>query len=124
MAWAKHKADKADTYFSLWVRNRDDFTCQRCGKRYEPPTSAIHCAHFIGRGKENTRFDPDNCISLCFHDHQYFHGHPMEFIDWFTDRFGENLVNDLRLRGVGYKKKDRKLEEMYWKTKLKEDFGI
>lgn len=120
----KIKLDRADTLFSLWVRTRDGWVCQRCGKYYAPPTSSIQCSHFVGRGKEGTRFEPKNCDALCFGCHQYFTSHPAEHYAWQVARKGQATVDKLVLAGNTYKKKDRKAEAMYWKQRLLEDFGI
>jgi hypothetical protein len=120
----KIKIDKADRLFSLWVRTRDEWKCKRCSTSYSPPTSALHCSHFIGRGKEATRYEPLNCDALCYGCHSYFSAHPSEHYIWQVERKSQETVDKLRLAGNTYKKKDRKLEALYWAQKLKEDFGI
>lgn len=120
----KVKIDQADKYFSLWIRSRDNWSCQRCGTKYEPPTSALHCSHFKGRGKENTRFDPDNADALCYGCHRYFTAQPDEHYRWQVERKGQELVDELLLRSNQYKKKDRKSEALLWKRKLDSEFGM
>lgn len=120
----KVKIDVADKYFSLWVRYRDNWTCQRCGHKYEPPTSALHCSHFKGRGKENTRFDPDNVDALCYGCHRYFTAQPDEHYHWQVERKGQELVDEILLRSNAYKKKDRKAEAQIWKTRLEDEFNV
>lgn len=120
----KVKLDQADRAFSYYIRQRDDWTCQRCGTQYEPPTNALHCSHFQGRGKENTRFDPENCDALCYGCHQYFTSNPAEHYKWQVEKKGQERVDDIVLRSNFYKKKDRKMELIYWKAKLKIDYGI
>jgi hypothetical protein len=124
MSWGKHKADPADVAFSLYIRNWYGWNCDYCGKHYEPPTNALHCSHFIGRGKEATRFEPLNATALCFHDHQYFTSHPAEHYDWQVERLGQETVDNLKLMSNQYCKKDRKSEFLYWKQKLMEEFGV
>lgn len=114
------KIDKADKAFSLYIRTRDKWTCQRCHTRYEPPTGALHCSHFMGRGKESTRFDEDNADALCYGCHQYFTSHPIEHYEWQVERKGIDLINQLKLRSNTYMKKDRKLAHIYWTGRLKE----
>lgn len=113
------KLDKADKLFSLYIRTRDKWTCQRCHKQYVPPTRALHCSHFQGRGKEATRFEPLNADSLCYGCHQYFTSHPAEHYAWQVERKGQPTVDKLVLQSNTYKKKDRKLEAMYWAQELK-----
>ena|SRR3990167_9235510 len=114
----KIKIDLADRLFSQWIRTRDDWTCQRCLKRYTPPTSALHCSHFYGRGKESTRFEPLNADALCYGCHSYFTSHPAEHYAWQVERKGQDTVDRLLLISNTYKKKDRKLEAMLWKQEL------
>lgn len=110
--------------FSLYIRYRDNWTCQRCGTKYTPPTSALHCSHFKGRGKENTRFDPNNAKALCYGCHRYFTAQPDEHYRWQVETIGQEMVNELLVKSGQYKKKDRKAEAEYWKKRLKEDFGV
>lgn len=120
----KIKIDQADRLFSLYIRTRDGWTCQRCLTQYTPPTSALHASHFMGRAKENTRFEPQNVTALCYGCHSYLGAHPMEHYEWQVERLGQETVDKLRLAGSVYKKKDRELEAMYWKQKLRDDFGV
>ena len=43
----KIKIDPADKYFSLYIRERDNNKCRKCGG-----TSGLQCSHFQGRRKE------------------------------------------------------------------------
>ena len=123
MAWGKAKIDQADKAFSLFIRTRDKWACQRCNKRYEPPTNLLHCSHFVGRRKESTRFEPLNCDAICFNCHQYFTSHPLEHYEWQVERKGQKVVDQLKLQSNSYKKKDRKLEAIIWKEALKQFKG-
>lgn len=127
------KLDKADKAFSMWIRSRDDWTCQRCSKQYTPtynakgmPTvgASLHCSHFKGRGKEAVRFEPLNADAMCHGCHKYFTAQPDEHVKWQVKTKGQNTVDRVILAASGYKKKDRDLEYQYWKQKLKEDFNI
>lgn len=120
----KVKIDKADKLFSLWIRTRDNWTCQRCFKKYTPPTSALHCSHFKGRSKEATRFEPLNADALCYGCHQYFTSQPDEHYNWQIHKKGKEVIDKLTLMSSQYKKKDRKLESLYWKDRLAKDFNI
>lgn len=118
------KIDPADKLFSLYIRSRDGWACQRCYRRYTPPTMALHCSHFVGRGKENTRFEPLNADSLCYGCHRYFTSHPALHMEWQVARKGQEMVDRLVLAGNTYRKKDRIAERLYWKQKLLEDYNI
>ena len=112
------KLDAADRAFSLYIRTRDGWRCQRCGSS---PSSkqGLHCSHFQGRGKEATRFEPLNADALCYGCHQYFTSHPAEHYEWQVQRKGQQVVDRLVLASNQYKKKERKLEALYWKAELK-----
>lgn len=118
----KIKIDAADKAFSEYIRTRDKWTCQRCRKPYDPGIPAhrmaLHCSHFQGRGKEATRFEPLNADALCYGCHQYFTSHPAEHYAWQVQKKGQDVIDRLVLASNGYKKKDRKLELMYWKAEL------
>jgi len=90
------KITSADRYFSLCVRKRANWTCERCRVGYTPPTAALHCSHFMSRGNYGTRFDPLNAASLCYGCHMYFTGRPLEHLSWFAARVGLDEVERLK----------------------------
>jgi hypothetical protein len=56
---------KADTEFSLFIRARDGHCLfPGCEK-----TEGLQNSHFIGRRHSATRYDPENCIALCYSHH-------------------------------------------------------
>lgn len=120
----KIKLRQSDKLFSQWIRTRDKWTCQKCGAYHEPPTRALHCSHFQGRGKEATRFEPLNATSLCYGCHQYFTSHPAEHYQWQVSRLGQDMVDKIVLLSNTYKKRDDKLEVMYWKQELEKQSKI
>lgn len=114
------KIRPSDRAFSLYIRTRDNWTCQRCGGQYTPPTSALHCSHFMGRGKENTRFDPENADALCYGCHRYFTAHPALHYEWQVDRKGQRAVDLIKFRSGQYKKRQDKDELLIWKAALED----
>lgn len=74
----------------------------------------------MGRGKENTRFDPENADALCYGCHRYFTAQPAEHYIWQVNRKGQNTVDAIVLRSNQYKKKDRKMEKLIWEQALKD----
>lgn len=112
--------DQADHYFSLFIRYRDNWTCQRCGGKYEPVTASLQCSHFYGRARENTRFDPLNADSQCAGCHNFLGANPELHREWKLQRIGEEDYKKLRIRAELRCKKDRKLQAMIAK-KLYED---
>lgn len=113
------KLDPADIAFSLYIRTRDGWKCQRCGTQYQPPTRALQCSHFQGRRKEGTRFEPLNCDALCGGCHSYFTAYPGEHYQWQVARKGQDTVDKIILQSNTYKKKDRKAEKQKWVEELK-----
>lgn len=112
------KLDAADSWFSKYIRLRDS-ECMRCGSPVQfnsggDPISHQN-SHFQGRRKEATRFDPENCDTLCGGCHLYLTANPYEHVEWQVDRKGTNAVNAIIVRSNGYKKKDRKMEALIWK---------
>lgn len=123
----KIKIDQADRLFSIWIRLRDR-KCLRCGSPVQFNEKGLpvshQASHFFGRGKENLRFNPDNVVTLDMGCHMYFTAHPAEHYAWQVEHLGQDKVDELRLAGNLYKKKDRKLEVMYWRQKILDDYGI
>ena len=76
------------------VRNRDDWTCQHCGKKFDrfdhPSLRAAHTAHIVGKGGGGFRFRWDllDVILLCHHCHiDIFHRSGKGLEDWIRERF-------------------------------------
>lgn len=119
---------RTDTLFSIYIRNRDKWTCQRCHTKYDPPTNGLHNSHFWGRAKECTRFEPDNCIALCFGCHRLW-GHGDErpaYEKFMKKKLGEKRFKSLMFQANnGLKKcKDDKLSLIYIKQLLREQVLI
>ncbi len=85
----KIKITQLDSLFSKKIRQRDNWTCVRCGVSYAPPTSALHCSHFWGRALKSTRYDPRNCDALCYGCHS----------KWESNKQGE--YRDFKLIQLG-----------------------
>ncbi|HOR57730.1 MAG TPA: recombination protein NinG [bacterium] len=106
------KIDKADKVFSQYIRLRDR-KCVRCKSpvkiKNKLPVSH-HASHYFGRGKENTRFDPENVDCLCFGCHRIWGSDDREaYREFKINQLGEKRFNDLVLRSNFLVKKDRKL---------------
>lgn len=85
-----------------------------------PPTQALHCSHFKGRGKHATRLDERNADALCYGCHQYFTSQPDEHYNWQVRRKGQELVDELTYLSNQTKKLDIKAEAKYWRQRLAE----
>lgn len=82
------KITAADKWFSLCIRLRANWCCERCGTSYGGPSQALHCSHLHGRGKYATRFDPRNARSICYGCHQYLGAQPEMHRQWFREHLG------------------------------------
>ena len=98
-----------DVIFSDYIRERDGWTCQRCSKGFikTSPSSrqGLHNSHFHGRGKWATRYDPDNCTSLCYGCHRYLGSRPIEHTEFMIKRLGLEKFEELNKRANIIKKK-------------------
>lgn len=83
----------ADKAFSDCVRERANWTCERCGTHYEPPTSALHCHHFKGRSHWSIRYYPPNALCLCYGCHRFIHSNPDEAERLVKEHHGEEIYN-------------------------------
>ena len=104
----KVKIFPSDREWSNYVRTRDQWTCQRCNKQYQPPTSALHCSHFWSRGNWSVRYDDDNCEALCYGCHSYLGGNPNEHHEYKLEKLGEERFEALRERRNDHKSGSRK----------------
>ena len=106
------RRDPLDVEFSLLVRERADWTCQKCGKHYpERKGQGLHCSHYWGRRNRATRWYGENCFAHCFACHQYLGANPHEFAEWVREEIGGVRYDELMLRANSvkkYTKADRK----------------
>jgi hypothetical protein len=90
---SKKKAarDKAEKLAKLYVKLRDDYTCQMCGKRVEGVN--CHASHVIPVSRSGRlRCDPLNMKVLCYYHHlNWWHKEPTSAGKWFTDKFPERM---------------------------------
>lgn len=118
----KIKLRKADVLFSKYIRNKANWKCEvpTCQKNYRDNPQGLHCSHYWGRGRENTRFDPENCIALCFYHHRLWgHGDERDsYTEYMVRRLGKQAFDKLKIRAYQYRKKDDKLILIYLKQKL------
>jgi hypothetical protein len=92
----KVKMAAKDKLWADLVKERDEWTCQRCQVFYPVGrTQGLHAHHIFGRSRRTTRHMVENGISLCFGDHMWAHQNPLEFHEWMQDRLGAGY-EDLR----------------------------
>jgi hypothetical protein len=92
------KRDAADIRFSRMIRERDRWTCQRCGKVYDPSSMGLHAMHMFSRRIKATRLDPENACAGCYGCHQYLDSHPNEKLAFFRERLGDERFDALSAR--------------------------
>lgn len=111
MNFGKIKIDKADQTLSLFIRLRDKKCC-RCGSPVEMNEKGLpkshHNSHYFGRGNECTRFDPENCDTLCCGCHEIWGSNDKEgYREFKIKQLGEDGFLKLRQRFSMCCKKDR-----------------
>ena len=99
----KIKVKKLDDWFSDWIRVRDNWICQRCGhlhnKHISTSKQGLHNSHYFGRAKLSTRFDPENCDSLCFACHRIWQNDDREAYRAFKiNQLNETGFNMLQVK--------------------------
>ncbi len=112
------KLRPADRVFSQWIKKRDNYTCQRCGKYYGTPAQGLDCAHYVSRRNEAVRFDPDNACALDFGCHSYFHQNPKEHELFMIGWLGKEAFDLLQIRRRKVVKKDDKAVILKYKEAL------
>lgn len=116
----KIRISPADVDFSNYIRTRDGWTCQKCFKKFKPPTMGLHCAHCFTRRAKSTRFDTENCIALCYGCHSYLDSHPDLKYQFWARRIGQDRFDSLRLRSHIPQKVDEKMVRIWCAEKMKE----
>ena len=89
----KIRNKKLDTVFSLLVRGRVNYCCEFCNTA----TGLQDCAHIVSRRHVAMRWHPANAVDLCRRHHMYFTWSPFEWVEWCNEKFGEKLIDELRL---------------------------
>jgi len=123
MTW-KIKIDLADAMFSRYIRLRDG-RCMRCGRLGSKNakgemTNGLQCSHYFGRVKESTRFEPNNCDSLCAFCHQEWGSNDREaYREFKIKQLGEQGFKLLQVQANTYKKRDRKMSYIIAKELVK-----
>jgi hypothetical protein len=90
------KRDAADRRWSRAVRERDEFTCQRCGTKHAENSFGLHAAHVFSRGIQRTRHDLDNGLSLCYGDHRWYDSRSREE----REEFARSILGDVRYEAL------------------------
>lgn len=86
----------ADKWFSWAVRERAQWTCEKCGIQFRPPTSQLQCSHLFSRKHNISRWHPDNAFAHCASCHAWLESRPPEFAAWARERLGGKRYEELR----------------------------
>lgn len=109
------KRTPTDVAFSNCVRERANWTCEKCGKYFpEGSRGGLDCSHHHGRGGWSIRFDPLNAEALCYGCHSHYGGTEKRRKEVLTEQQQDLLYNLLE---------DRELGKAYRKTKGKGDIA-
>jgi len=100
----KKLIDKLDDLAREYIRLRDNYTCQMCGKKVEKNNA--HCSHVVPKSHGNRlRWDVMNLKLLCYHCHiNVWHKSPVDAGLWFIERFPERYVYLEAEKAKGLKK--------------------
>jgi len=117
------KRDAADRAFSDFIRERDNFECQRCNRVFpEGQRQGLDCSHFYSRRHQSTRFLSTNAAAHCRGCHQFLTGNPLSFSDWIRDFLGDEECESLRIRHNKTQKRtkgEKKEIAQHWRSQLK-----
>ena len=105
--------DRADRIFSNYIRLRADWKCENCGKNFENNKGQLHNSHFWSRVRMSTRFDPDNCMAVCWHCHFFKLEKEKQGIyrDLMIKRLGNEHYNTLRIKSNTLQNKRESIKE-------------
>jgi 5-methylcytosine-specific restriction endonuclease McrA len=101
------KRTAADIKLSKQIRERDGWTCQRCGREYERGDGRLQAAHCFTRAikREGLRMDPSNLLALCYGCHHFVDSHDGEKETLWRLRIGNDEYD--RIAGIAHQKRDR-----------------
>lgn len=115
---------RLDEAWSELVKLRAGMKCEYCGK-----TTTLNSHHIYSRSKRSTRWLPENGICLCV-AHHYFssgfsaHKTPLEFIEWLTQKKGEEFIDRLKIKANSTLKLMKFEKEMMLEKLQREIFEI
>jgi hypothetical protein len=91
-----------DGIFRRKVKQRDSWTCQRCGSHRD-----VQCAHFFPRAREATRWLLEAAVTLCDTCHRFMTKKSRtEWPAWLISRIGEARFEELRVLSLKVKAVD------------------
>jgi uncharacterized Rmd1/YagE family protein len=93
------KIDKADRWFSIFIRLRDSdengiCRCVTCKTSHY--WKLLDCGHFVKRQHQATRFNEKNCAAQCKKCNGFEQGRDSDFEKFIIDKYGEQTVDLLK----------------------------
>ena len=121
--FGKVKLRPTDRLYTKYIRLRYNYTCQnpKCRRIYHrDDCHNLGVSHFYGRGRENTRFDDDNCLPFCtLPCHYYLQGEGRKEYDaLMLERLGNAGCDLLMLRANTFKRRDDVIDKFIITKKL------
>ena len=87
---------RLDTLFAHVIKQRDRWTCQRCGKVFIPgKAQGLDTSHVVGRRHKSVRWHPLNAKAVCFTCHRWWHENPTESGKWAEAFLGPEKYAEL-----------------------------
>jgi hypothetical protein len=62
--------------------------------------------------------------AMCRNCHKWLGEHKTEYEAWKLNQIGQTQYDLLELRSNTYRKKERKLEAIFWKRRLRQDYNV
>ena len=90
------KRDALDAIFSNLIRERNDYTCEACGKNYRHDTRNAHCAHIHTRKHRPTRWHVDGALCLCAKCHRRYTDFPLEWQGFVRGYYGDDKYESIK----------------------------
>jgi hypothetical protein len=116
------KRDKLDAVFSDLVRERANWTCERCGKYFpEGSRMGIHCSHIYSRRHAATRTHPLNAVAHCYACHSWYGGNPVLGGRWAESYLGTGIIQileDLLRKPAKITKAEKEEKYQHYKKEL------
>lgn len=97
---------KLDKVFSEYIRLRYSqdgiSTCVTCGD--QKPWREHQNGHYFSRGRQNTRWDEDNCAVQCMRCNIFLKGNYTEYSMYMIEKYGLEFVKQLQAKSKSTEK--------------------
>lgn len=102
---------KAWNAFSLWIRERDNYTCITCGKYGK--SSFMNAGHYISRRHNATLFDERNSNAQCMNCNLWGYGNMGVYTLKLQEKYGKGIIKELTKKSQQIKQfTEKELEEI------------